>query len=69
MRRGKNEYIHIKFLSPVLFYIYLENIMKETLVNIQTSVSIGGRPICNLRFADDIDLMVGTETELQELNT
>jgi hypothetical protein len=42
--------------------------MQETLGNFQTSVPIGGRPICNLRFAD-IDLMAGTETELQELTT
>ena len=26
-----------------------------------------GRPICNLRFADDIDLMAGSNTELQDL--
>ena len=31
------------------------------------SVSIGGRPICNLRFADDIDLLGGSEEELQRL--
>ena len=50
-------------LSPVLFNIYLENIMLETLHDFQTSISIGGRPICNLRFADDIDLMAGSEAE------
>ena len=32
-----------------------------------TSVSIGGRPLCNLQFADDIDLLIGSEEELQQL--
>ena len=32
-----------------------------------TSVSIGGRPIWNLRFADDIDLMGGSIGEIQDL--
>ena len=31
------------------------------------SVSTAGRPLCNLRFADDIDLLLGRE-ELQQLN-
>ena len=43
--------------------------MLETLHDFQTSISIGGRPICNLRFADDIDLMAGSEAELQDLTT
>ena len=41
--------------------------MLETLQNHHTSISINGRPLCNLRFADDIDLMGGTKEELQEL--
>ena len=31
------------------------------------TVSIGGRQLTNLRFADDIDGFVGIETELQQL--
>ena len=31
-----------------------------------SSVSIGGRPLCNLRFTDDIDLLGGSEEELQQ---
>ncbi|MGL4418375.1 MAG: reverse transcriptase domain-containing protein [Plesiomonas shigelloides] len=54
-------------LSPVLFNIFLEKIMQETLHDHQTSISIGGRPLSNLRFADDIDLMAGSNTELQNL--
>ena len=54
-------------LSPVLFNLFLENIMRETLQNFTPSVSIGGRPLCNLRFADDIDLIAGNNQELQDL--
>ena len=54
-------------LSPVLFNIFLEQIMQETLHDHHTSISIGGRPISNLRFADDIDLMGGSNSELQDL--
>ena len=56
-------------LSPVLFNIYLEKIMQDTLLDHHTSISIGGRPLCNLRFADDIDLMAGSNNELQVLTT
>ena len=31
------------------------------------TVSIGGRPLTNLRFADDIDGLAGSEEELGEL--
>ena len=33
-----------------------------------SSVSIGERPLCNLRFADDIDLLGGSEKELPTAN-
>ena len=54
-------------LSPVLFNIFLERIMQNTLENHQSSISIGGRTVCNLRFADDIDLIAGSNAELQDL--
>ena len=54
-------------LSPILFNLFLEKITQETLHDHHTSISIGGRPICNLRFADDIDLMGGSNGELQDL--
>ena len=44
-------------LSPVLFNIFLERIIQEALSDFDSAVSIGGRPLCNLRFADDIDLI------------
>ena len=41
--------------------------MQETLRDHHTSISIGGGPICNLRFADDIDLTGGSNGELKDL--
>ena len=54
-------------LSPILFNIFLEKIMQLSLENFQSGVSIGGRNICNLWFADDIDLIAASEEELQEV--
>ena len=54
-------------LSPVLFNIFIENIMSEALQTFNGTVSVGGRNISNLRFADDIDLMAGSRKELGEL--
>ena len=36
--------------------------MQDTLENHQLTISIGGRSISNLRFADDIDLLYGYES-------
>ena len=54
-------------LSPILFNLVLPKIMQETLHDHHTSTSFGGRPLCNLRFVDDIDLMGGSNYELQAL--
>ena len=54
-------------LSPTLFNIFLERIMSDALENFEGSVSIGGRKITNLRFADDIDGLAGSDTELKSL--
>ena len=56
-------------LSSVLLNLHLENIMQETLHNFNDTISINGRDISKLRFAYDIDLIAGTEEELQELTT
>lgn len=40
-------------LSPLLFNIYTEYIMRDILDNWQGGVSVGGRKINNLRYADD----------------
>ena len=49
-------------LSPTLFNIFLERIMADVLEKHTGTVSIGGRNITNLRFADDI---AGDEQELK----
>ena len=51
-------------LSPTLFNIFLERIMTDALEDHEGTVNIGGRPITNLRFADDIDGLAGKEEEL-----
>ena len=54
-------------LSSILFNFFLQKIMQETLHDHHTSNSIGERPIYNLRFADDNDLMGDSTGELQDL--
>ena len=54
-------------LSRTLFNIFVERIMTDALENHEGSVSIGGRTITNLRFADDIDALAGKEDELVKL--
>ena len=54
-------------LLPTLFNIFLERIMTDALGNHQGTVSIGGRTITNLRFADDIGGLAGDEQELANL--
>ena len=52
---------------PILLNVFLEKIMQEMFHNHHTFISICGRPICNLRFADNIDLTGGSNGELQDL--
>ena len=48
-------------LSPTLFNIFLERIMSDAQEEHVGKVSIGGRNITNLRFADDIDALAEEE--------
>ena len=48
-------------LSPTLFNMFLERIKTDALEDHEGTVSIGGRTITNLRFADDIDGLAGEE--------
>ena len=52
-------------LSPTLFNIFLEMIMIDALEDHEGTVSIGGRTITNLRFADDIYGPAGEKEELE----
>ena len=54
-------------LSPTLFNIFLERIMSDALEEHEGKVSIGGRNITNLRFADDIDALAEEEQGLEAL--
>ena len=54
-------------LSPTLFNIFLERIMTDALEDHEGTVSIGGRTITNLRFADNIVGLAGEEEELANL--
>ena len=54
-------------LSTTLFNIFLERIMTDALEDHEGTVCIGGRPITNFRFADDIDGLAGEEEELANL--
>ena len=54
-------------LSPTLFNIFLERIMSDALEKHDRKVSVGGRNITDLRFADDIDALAAEEQELEAL--
>ena len=54
-------------LSATLFNIFLERIMSDALEEHDGKVSIGGRNITNLRFADDIDALAEEEKKLEAL--
>jgi len=56
-------------LSPALYNLFLERIMTDALDDFDGTVSIGGRKISNLSFADDIDLLAGLMEELSDLTT
>ena len=55
-------------LSPCLFNLYAEYIMRNTgLEEAQAGIKIAGRNINNLRYADDTTLMAESEEELKSL--
>ena len=55
-------------LSPCLFNLYAEYIMRNTgLEEVQAGIKIAGRNINNLRYADDTTLMAQSEEEVKSL--
>jgi hypothetical protein len=55
-------------LSPTLFNLYAEKIMREAIAeDTEEGIRIGGRTINNLRYADDTTLASNSETGLQSL--
>ena len=56
-------------LSPCLFNLYAEYILiNPGLDEAQAGITIAGRNISNLRYADDTPLMAGSEEELKSLS-
>ena len=51
-------------LSPYLFNILAEMVMRETIDGFQGGLQIGGRIVTNLRYADDFILLATWEAEL-----
>ena len=59
---GKGVYCQGCILSPCLFNLYAEYIMRNArLEEAQTGIKIAGRDINNLRYADDTTLMAKSE--------
>ena len=56
-------------LSPILFNIYGEYIVRQTCDGWDGGVSVGGRKITNLRYADDTTLLATSEAEMTLLLT
>ena len=53
-------------ISPHLFNIYAEAIMRDALEHFGGSITVGGHKITNLRYADDVVLIAGSLEELQD---
>ena len=73
-RRALNSFLTVNIfsckgclLSPTLFNIFLKSIITDAVEDHEGTVSIGGRAIINLRFADDISGLAGEEEELAKL--
>lgn len=56
-------------LSPILFNIYSEYIMRRVIEEWNGGISVGGRRINNLRYADDTVIIAASKEELQEVMT
>ena len=54
-------------LSPHLFNLYSENVMRNALEGYIGDITIGGRTVTNLRYAYDVVLIANTLRKLQEL--
>src|SRR6218665_4003161 len=52
-------------LSPILFNLYIEELVREALQDSEEGVTVGGKLIKALRFADDQAMVAGKEDDLQ----
>jgi len=53
-------------LSPMLFNLYAEAIMKELLETMEDGVKVGGKLIQTVRFSDDQAMIASSEEGLRE---
>jgi len=66
--KQEKEYVKAVVLSPCLFNLYAEYIMRNTrLEETKAGIKIGRRNINNLRYRDDTTLMAESEEELKNL--
>src|SRR6476469_7503644 len=54
-------------LSPLLFSIYAEMIMKKALENVEQGIRFGDELIKDVKYADDQGMVANTEAGLQSL--
>ena len=54
-------------LSPLLFNIYIEELIREALGNLKEGVKVGGILVPALRFADDQAMLANKERDLQKI--
>ena len=54
-------------ISPLLFNIYAEAMMREALYDVEDGVKVGGEVLNAVRFADDQAMIAGTEEGLQRI--
>jgi exonuclease III len=71
---GTSEYFPIRrgvrqgcIVSPSLFNIYSEDIMRDATEDSNSGPKIGGRKVNNLRYADDTTLLCGNKEDLMNL--
>jgi len=54
-------------LSPLLFNIYIEELVREAVEDMEEGIKVGGRWIKALRFADDQAMLARNQKGLQEM--
>ena len=54
-------------LSPLLFIIYIEAMVKEATANEELGVKVGGQVFSMIRYADDKAVVASSEKNLQRL--
>ena len=60
---NKEAVVRIAGVSPLLFSIYAEMIMKEALENVEEGIRVGGELIKDVKYADADDQGMVTNTE------